>query len=167
MCSTCSCYSGSARDLNFWTFDSSMLHLSDLPTLSDGLASWPPSVLGHIQLLIHWSSSPGSQITGLIQTLTSVWLSPDPLPAHPEPAVSHTTASQTPSRGGVDIFFYWNHLNHPEHLPIRQLLCCWLSEHSMIKQHSIFTNREDSRASSNLAMSAEITSNTIYSICLI
>lgn len=96
------------------------------PYRSDVLASWSPSC--------SWPQSTTDSLV-FIFWLPNHWLNSDldiclalswP-PAGPTQSCycPHKRITDTP-RGGVDIS-HWNHLNHSDHLPIRQLFCCWLS----------------------------------------
>lgn len=105
--------------------------------------SWLPDlhlVLGHNQLLTPWSSFSGSQITDLIQTWTSVWHFPDPLPAQPNPAIAHTSTSQTLPGEGLTFL--------TKTISIIQIICqsgnssaAGFQGHSRIKQYIMFTRR--------------------------
>lgn len=126
---------------SIWTSESLILpFLTPRPNCSSlTLTSWLPDlhlVLGHIELLTPRSSFPDSQITGLTQTLTAVWLSPDPLLAQPKPAAAHTTASQTLPGEGLTFFtetisIIWNFCQSGN---------CSAADfqgHSRIKQHIV------------------------------
>lgn len=124
-----------------WTSESLILpFLTPRPNCSSlTLMSWLPDlhlVLGHIELLTPRSSFPDSQITGLTQTLTAVWLSPDPLLAQPKPAAAHTTASQTLPGEGLTFFtetisIIWNFCQSGN------CSAADIQGHSRIKQHIV------------------------------